>query len=299
MSTNFLGNRNSNLSQFKAVSINYSTVNGSSIIASTLINVSSISVSTIYDSTINTNSASVNGLLNVTGPLQFYGNLLVPIGCIMLYYNSSIPAGWALCNGQTVTRTDGGGSITTPNLVGQFVYGSSTATAGNTGGSSTQTLTTTHIPSHNHGVTDPGHNHSITDNGHGHSITDNGHNHTATDAGHSHGITDNGHSHTYSGYQYRPCGNDSVRGGSDQSAPDCNWWRNTLLSNSTLSNITIYNNYANVSVANANTGISVNNAKTGISLGSATTGISIQNTGSGTAFNIMPPYIVLCYIMKY
>jgi len=299
MSTNFLGNRNSNLSQFKAVSINYNTLNGSTIIANALANVSSISVSTIYNSTINATNVAVNGPLNVSGPLQFYSNTLIPIGGIMIYYNSSIPAGWALCNGQTVTRTDGGGSITTPNLVGSFVYGGSTTTAGNTGGSSTQTLSVLNLPTHDHSITDPGHNHSITDPGHSHAITDNGHIHTASDSGHGHGKSDPGHSHQFGGYYLRVCGDNHTYSRNDVSVPDCNWWSGSLPYNNAYSNVTLDTGYAAVSIANGKTGVGINSATTGISVSSAKTSISVQNTGNGTAFSIIPPYISLCYIMKY
>jgi len=228
-------------------------------------------------SSITANAVSANAL-NVTGSLQFYGNALIPIGCIMLYYNSSIPAGWALCNGQTVTRTDGGGSITTPNLVGQFVYGGSAANT-SPQGVSTITLSTANLPSHNHGVTDNGHNHTITDPGHNHTATDAGHNHTITDPGHKHDNSNLPNSWSVGGagpitffsgavyYSAGPYPTDTAKTG--------------------------------ISLSNGNASITVANRATGISLGSATTGISIQNTGSGTAFSIMPPYIVLCYIMKY
>jgi microcystin-dependent protein len=205
----------------------------------------------------------------------------------MLFYSSSIPAGWALCNGQTVTRIDGGGTITTPNLIGQFVYGGSTA--GTTGGSATQTLSVAQLPAHNHAVSDSGHSHTLSDSGHTHTAADSGHTHT--DSGHTH--TDSGHTHNisslpdqwsasgagpvtfFSGSKYGPAGPYST--------------------NNSSANLTT--NSANIQSAKAQ--ISVTSATTGITLANATTGITTQNTGSGSAFSIMPPYIVLCYIMKY
>jgi hypothetical protein len=61
------------------------------------------------------------------------------------------------------------------------------------------------------------------------------------------------------------------------------------------------------STAGAGTGISINAATSNIGIYGATTGISIQstatavtttNTGSGTAFGILPPYYALAYIMR-
>ena len=70
--------------------------------------------------------------------------------------------GWFLCNGQNGT----------PNLVNRFIVGSGdTYSVGNTGGSSTVTLTTAQIPSHSHpgtAVENGAHVHSITDPGHVH-----------------------------------------------------------------------------------------------------------------------------------
>lgn len=68
---------------------------------------------------------------NLTGPVTAVQADLntppfkLPIGIILNWYGESgtIPAGWALCNGQTVTRTDGGGNITTPDLRDRSVVG--------------------------------------------------------------------------------------------------------------------------------------------------------------------------------
>ena len=64
-----------------------------------------------------------NGALNVAngGTGQSYS--LVPRGIIVMWSGSiaSIPQGWALCNGQTVTNSSGNGTITTPNLTDRFI----------------------------------------------------------------------------------------------------------------------------------------------------------------------------------
>ena len=80
----------------------------------------------------------------------------IPSGLICMWSGSTIPTGWALCNG-----TNG-----TPDLRDRFIVGSgSTYSIGNTGGSASVTLTTAQMPSHTHtiSITDPGHKHTVTD----------------------------------------------------------------------------------------------------------------------------------------
>lgn len=82
----------------------------------------------------------------------------VPSGCILLWSGSvgSIPSGFVLCNG----------SNSTPDLRDKFIVGAgNTYTVGQTGGSTTATITQANLPNVNFTatsvVTDPGHFHSI------------------------------------------------------------------------------------------------------------------------------------------
>lgn len=73
-------------------------------------------------------------------------------------------ADWAAHKRITLTRTlgrmlgiSGAGSGLSSRALGEFL------------GAETATITTSNMPSHNHGITDPGHTHGITDPGHFHS----------------------------------------------------------------------------------------------------------------------------------
>jgi microcystin-dependent protein len=105
-------------------------------------------------------------------------NSQVPIGLIQIWYGSveSIPTGWVLCNGATgITRSDGGGTIDTPDLTGRFVRGAtSTPQVGQTAGNNTVTLSEANLP------------------GHAHTFTSG-----SSNAPHSHGIDASNHAHTH------------------------------------------------------------------------------------------------------
>ena len=102
------------------------------------------------DGEVRANSLEVNGVSNVH----------VPIGLIAMWYGSvaSIPDGWALCDGSSATRTDGAGSITTPNLVNRFVRGAdgdapSPAVPGQTSGANAVAISVQNLPQHAHPFT--------------------------------------------------------------------------------------------------------------------------------------------------
>ncbi len=89
---------------------------------------------------------TVAGSLNVTGAFNAAGT--VPIGGIIMWSGTiaSIPSGWALCNGQTVS-----GKIT-PDLRDRFVIGAgNTYAVGAKGGSTNAILATAdNLPAHAH-----------------------------------------------------------------------------------------------------------------------------------------------------
>ena len=65
----------------------------------------------------------------------------LPKGCIIMYNGTTIPDGWAICDG-----TNG-----TPNLIGKFIKASNVA--GETGGSNQIQLTEENLPQHSHTIT--------------------------------------------------------------------------------------------------------------------------------------------------
>jgi microcystin-dependent protein len=104
-------------------------------------------------------------------------NALLPIGTIIMWAGTvaTIPAGWALCNGQVVNGN------TTPNLINRFIVAGGDAGAywppGTLGGSLNATysgrvggtyLAQSQMPVHNHAVYDPAHIHGVGDYGHTH-----------------------------------------------------------------------------------------------------------------------------------
>ena len=185
-----------------------------------------------------------------------YVNTVVPRGVIWMWNSSAttIPTGWQLCDG----------SNGTPDLRGQFVIASTgdtgTYIAGNTGGSSSTTLTLNNLPTHAHSISLSGgtsasglHNHAVTT--------------TVNDAGHTH-TTDAAKNATRTA---------SVASGSTSII--------------TPTGATIDTAFTNISVA---TSLADSPTHThSISL-SGTTG----NIGSTTAIDNRPPFYALCYIQK-
>lgn len=94
---------------------------------------------------------------------------LVPVGTITLFNGAAAPAGWAICNGQKVPKSDGTGSVTTPDLRGRVPVGKADAVdLLSTFGADSVTITTEQAGDHNHTATiadSGGHTHGGTTGG--------------------------------------------------------------------------------------------------------------------------------------
>jgi hypothetical protein len=193
----------------------------------------------------------------------------VPSGGIILWSGSlgTIPGGWTLCNG----------SNGTPDLRDRFVLGAggSTGSALQVGGAKNRTV-----------ASDLGGAHTPTGAVGYHVLTLAelaSHAHAVYDPGHAHGISDPGHAHSIPGSPISIAAGVGLAGGS---------------------------NYA-VTSRSATAAVG-----TGISIAAAATGIAIYGAGSdnghnhplsmnavgghqhNVTFDVMPPYIILGYIMR-
>lgn len=224
-------------------------------------------------------------------------DLLVP-GMILPFAGNAAPAGWLLCNGQTVSQItyavlfaligttynvggEPGGTFRLPNLAGRSAIGVGTAQTKN------WTLAERYgdedLQQHNHAVTDIGHNH--TQLPHSHPLSDPGHNHTQN----AHTHVQNAHNHTYN----RPYL--GAYSGSDPVANTANWYTYTSHTPNT----------ADTTATNQNTTATNNASSTGASVDSNTannvantTGVTVNNQGSGNTQNISPG-LGLTYVIKY
>lgn len=100
-------------------------------------------------------SLTIQGTLKIEGNLKLTGELaatnngtvaisapgVIPVGGIVIWTQSKIPDGWAICDGQN----------NTPDLRGRFVMGTLSTELVATGGVAAVTLTVDNLPRHKHG----------------------------------------------------------------------------------------------------------------------------------------------------
>ena len=108
---------------------------------------------------------------------------IFPVGMITPFGGSTGPYGWLICDGSEIQRDlypilfkiigtmygngDGSTTFNVPNLTGRIPVGRDSESTefpslGSQGGQKYVALSTSELPSHSHGVTDPGHTHNQT-----------------------------------------------------------------------------------------------------------------------------------------
>jgi hypothetical protein len=125
-------------------------------------------------------TAAVDADLATFLQLKQYLTYASPVGIIHAWAGTlaTIPAGFALCNGQTVNGN------TTPNLTDRFIMGAGlnynpgafggSVSHDHGGGTGSTILSVAQMPSHAHSVYDPTHIHALADPGHSHYFYDTG-----------------------------------------------------------------------------------------------------------------------------
>jgi microcystin-dependent protein len=121
------------------VTVSATTVSAATMSAATLIG-NTGNITTVSATTVN----ATTGNITTVNATTVNGNGTIPIGGIILWSGAttSIPTGWALCDGTS----------STPNLTGRFILGylSGTYSVNASGGNTTALLTASNIPPHEH-----------------------------------------------------------------------------------------------------------------------------------------------------
>lgn len=211
---------------------------------------------------------------------------IVPQGVIVMWSGTlaSIPAGWALCDGNNGT----------PDLRDRFILGVAAGEApGATGGSHTKKLTEGELPGHTHTFTSGSagsHTHTgktgIQSSGHTHNLT------TDSAGSHTHTISTASHTHTYRKTQLKLAFGAGSYGGerdADESA--------TTSSHSHKHTAGSAGSHTHTGTTSAPSVDHTHNFTTGSAGGHTHTGTS-DAAGQGASFDIRPKYYKLAFLMK-
>lgn len=184
---------------------------------------------------------------------------------------------WSNTNSKSPAKLFGG--TWQPVTDGRFLYAYTSTT---TGGSSSVSLTTSHMPKHNHGSLS--HDHTVSSHyhqtsTHTHSVSNAPHSHSAQHAGHTFGIR--------AGGVYR-----NLRRGGNQNV-FFNYWGNRLQRDSKYTSANFSATSTTISANSKSPSATVSNGGSGTSGGASST--STDSGGSGSASVTLNPSYINAY----
>ena len=222
---------------------------------------------------------------------------LAPIGSGALWFTATPPANYVFADGASRSTAapfdklfaifgtafnqagDAAGTFRTPNPAQFFLFGAGPSNpVGSSGGSSSVTLATANLPPHAHPIVDVAHNHGVNQSSHAHVI--------ATGS-HAHGIVTGSHAHSGVATGLTGPGTGSIAGGVGGG-------------NLQMGNTSTAGNLGGNTDTAGNLGGNTDTQTTAVSLNASGTGLSTtQNAGSGAAFNVVPPFFAVNFIIRY
>lgn len=209
------------------------------------------------------------------------------VGDVKMFAGPTAPTNWLICNGASLDTTTyatlfgvigyawggSGANFNLPNLVQKFPLGAGTNALGTSGGAFAVTLATANLPAHAHPITDVAHTHGASQPAHVH-----------PDPGHTHGVSasQDAHNHTVSGVVVS--GSGLTPGGVADSL-------GTGTTSTAQPAVHVTLNAAATGLQASQPAVTVNPSGTGLS--------TTQNAGSGAAFNVVPPFAAINYVIRY
>ena len=221
---------------------------------------------------------------------------LAPIGSRALWFTATAPANFVFADGASRSTAapfdklfaifsttfnqagDAAGTFRVPNLAQVFPLGAGPNPVGSVGGAFAVTLATANLPPHAHPITDVAHNHGVNQSSHSHAI--------ATGS-HAHGIVTGAHAHSGVGVGISGAGTGNIAGVAGGGGLQ-------------MGNTSTAGNLGGNTDTAGNLGGNTDTQTTAVSLNASGTGLSTtQNAGSGAAFNVMPPFFAVNFIIRY
>ena len=210
---------------------------------------------------------TTDGINLLTSNKDTYNNTISPVGCIICYAGQTSPVGWLFCDGSEVKKSK------YPHLFS--VIGSTYGVASNSDNFVLPNLKE-RLPVGNSNVS----NFQLGNTGGNKTVTLGvnqlpSHTHTGTtnaDGSHTHTINDPGHTHTQTTINDDFNNSGAAPPGFSADSAGSRTWNN---------------------ISTNTTGITINASS------QHTHGFTTNSTGSGDAVNVLPPYLVLNYIIKH